>query len=218
MGRRRESPQFPKEAVTQSGASEEPVSQTGPAQGDVSGRPTLAPNFDLEEFAKSKLGEEDRLRAPPETQTQPPPPPGPHLTMEPESGLRVRAAEDDKDLLAEPMQRFATGDYAGALTLGEALLEEAPDSENVQAFVDDCRRALESSYIERLGSLQRVLSLSVTADELRALPLDHRAGFLISHVDGVSTIEMVLDVSGMPRLDALRLLFGFIAEGIVRVE
>lgn len=218
MGRRRQSPHFPKEAVTQSGTPEEPVSQTGRAQGDASDRPTLAPSFDLEEFAKSKLGEEGPLRAPPDTQTQPPPPPGSHLTMEPESGLRMRTAGEVTDLLAEPMQRFATGDYAGALTLGEALLEEAPDSENVRSFVEDCRRALESSYIEKLGSLHRVLSLSVTPDELRALPLDHRAGFLISHVDGVSTIEMVLDVSGMPRLDALRLLFGFIAEGIVRVE
>ena len=38
--------------------------------------------------------------------------------------------------------------------------------------------------------------LIVTFDELRALPLDHRAGFLVSLIDGRSTVEMIADIAG----------------------
>jgi hypothetical protein len=46
----------------------------------------------------------------------------------------------------------------------------------------------------------------VAREQLRWLSIDHRAGFLLSHVDGVSSLEMILDVSGMPLLDALKIL------------
>jgi hypothetical protein len=46
----------------------------------------------------------------------------------------------------------------------------------------------------------------VPREQLRWLSIDHRAGFLLSHVDGVSSLEMILDVSGMPTLDALKIL------------
>ena len=44
----------------------------------------------------------------------------------------------------------------------------------------------------------RVPVVMVAREQLRWLSIDHRAGFLLSHVDGVSSLEMILDVSGMP--------------------
>jgi serine/threonine protein kinase len=60
---------------------------------------------------------------------------------------------------------------------------------------------LESIYTLSLGDFGRVVNVAnVPAD------LDPRAAFLISRIDGMSTIEDLIDVSGMPRLLALRLL------------
>lgn len=43
--------------------------------------------------------------------------------------------------------------------------------------------------------------LMVTLDELRELPIDPRAAYLVSLVDGHCSIEMIADVAGMPRVE-----------------
>ena len=55
----------------------------------------------------------------------------------------------------------------------------------------------------------------VPRHQLRWLSIDHRAGFVLSLVDGVSSLEMILDVSGMPTLDALRILYELMQQRII---
>ena len=55
-------------------------------------------------------------------------------------------------------------------------------------------------------------------DEIQGLSLDHRSGFLISLIDGVATLDEVLDMSGMLPLDALRLLYEMREQGVVVVD
>jgi hypothetical protein len=50
---------------------------------------------------------------------------------------------------------------------------------------------------------------------LVTLQLDHRAGFLISLVDGVSTVEMIVDVAGMAEEDALMALYDLFVRGAI---
>jgi hypothetical protein len=52
---------------------------------------------------------------------------------------------------------------------------------------------------------------------VRWLSLDHRAGFVLSCVDGYSSIDEILDVSGMPPLDALRVLYELLQQRIIAV-
>ena len=56
------------------------------------------------------------------------------------------------------------------------------------------------------------------SEELRWLSLDHRAGFLLSFVDGSMSIEEVLDVSSMPELDVLRIMFELRQQGVIEIE
>ena len=63
--------------------------------------------------------------------------------------------------------------------------------------------------------LQRVPFLAVAVRELTLLPLDHREGFLLSRVDGRSTIETILEVSAMPADEALAILESHVARGII---
>jgi hypothetical protein len=52
-------------------------------------------------------------------------------------------------------------------------------------------------------------------EELAALPIDHRQGFLLAHVDGRASIEQILDVCAMPKEDAIFLLRQLVAMGVV---
>jgi hypothetical protein len=52
-------------------------------------------------------------------------------------------------------------------------------------------------------------------DELRRLPLDHRAGFLLSLMDGSMDLEVLVEVSPLARADALRLVRHLFESGVV---
>jgi hypothetical protein len=106
----------------------------------------------------------------------------------------------------EMNDRVSLGDYTGALDVAEKLLEVDPTDELVRICAESCRSVLKQMYATRLGPLDRVPIVMVARDQLRWLTIDHRAGFVLSLVDGTSSLEMILDVSGMPELDALRIL------------
>ncbi|MBS2015157.1 MAG: hypothetical protein JST00_19860 [Deltaproteobacteria bacterium] len=115
----------------------------------------------------------------------------------------------------EMNDRVALGDYSGALEIAERLLAVDPNDPAVNACAESCRSVLKKMYTARIGPLDRVPMVMVARDQLRWLSIDHRAGFVLSLVDGVSSLEMILDVSGMPELDALRILSELAQERII---
>jgi hypothetical protein len=52
-------------------------------------------------------------------------------------------------------------------------------------------------------------------ESVRRLPLDPRAGFLLSLMDGTMDLETVVDVSTMPRAEALRLMRVLFESGVI---
>jgi hypothetical protein len=57
-----------------------------------------------------------------------------------------------------------------------------------------------------IGSVSGPPSVAMPSDEIRHLPLDHRAGFMLSLIDGLTDIETLIELSAMPRVDALRIV------------
>jgi hypothetical protein len=126
---------------------------------------------------------------------------------DPFAHLNAEAPDDELERqLVNMRDRFSLGDYTGALAIAEAVL--GPDGTNAEAerCAEECRAKLIQMYTARVGPLDRVPVVTVAREQLRWLSIDHRAGFLLSHIDGVSSLEMILDVSGMPLLDALKIL------------
>jgi hypothetical protein len=120
-----------------------------------------------------------------------------------------------EDPAAEMRERFSLGDYTGALEMSEIILADQPDHGEALECGANCRTVLENMYAARLGPLERVPMVVVPRAQMRWLSMDHRAGFVLSLIDGSSSIEMILDVSGMPKLDALRILHELVQQKIV---
>lgn len=114
--------------------------------------------------------------------------------------------EEVPPTVEEMNDRVSLGDYTGALSIAERLLAKDPANAAIEAVAENCRTVLRQMYITKIGPMDRVPIVMVPRDQLRWLSIDHRAGFVLSLVDGVSSIEMILDVSGMPQLDTLRIL------------
>ena len=51
--------------------------------------------------------------------------------------------------------------------------------------------------------------------EIASMPIDHRGGFLLAHVDGVHTVDELLDVCAMPEDEAVRLIEQLVAIGAI---
>ena len=133
--------------------------------------------------------------------------------------LRRSAPKDaSSERVAAIEARIAAGDYGRALVLAEAALEEHPGDPAVSKHAESCRDELYKRYLERLGASDHVPRLAVQKGAITGLSLDHRAGFLLSCVDGGSTVEEIIDVSAMPRLDAVRILYELVQEGVIEMK
>jgi hypothetical protein len=60
-----------------------------------------------------------------------------------------------------------------------------------------------------------VLVVVMPQEKIKLLPLDHRAGFLLSLMDGVTDLETLLEISPMPRGEALRVVRDLFEAGVV---
>lgn len=118
----------------------------------------------------------------------------------------------------EMNDRVSLGDYSGALAIAEELLATDPGNAVARECAERCRGVLKQMYATRIGPLDRVPVVMVPRDQLRWLSIDHRAGFVLSLVDGVSTLEMIIDVSGMPELDTLRILSELAQQRIISLR
>jgi len=71
------------------------------------------------------------------------------------------------------------------------------------------------AYLARLGGPRMIPMLARAS--LTGLSLDHRAGFLLTFIDGTSSLDDLLDITGLPRLDVLRIVDQLVQAGVVRL-
>jgi hypothetical protein len=112
---------------------------------------------------------------------------------------------------------YALGDYSRALQIAEQLLARSPDDLTARRYAQNCREVLTQMFAARIGPLDQVIRVVVSPEEVQWLSLDHRAGFLLSLVDGQSTVDEILDISGMTRLDALKILHDLTEQQVVKL-
>lgn len=122
--------------------------------------------------------------------------------------IRVQQIRDRLDAL----------DYAGALTAAERFHQAEPDNELAERWVALCRKALGRAYRARLGSGDDAPRLVVGFEEITKLDLDSVAAFVVSRIDGTTTLDELVDVAALPQLDVLRLVFELVQRGVVTIE
>jgi hypothetical protein len=137
----------------------------------------------------------------------------------PMSGLEAPAPPSTKPPSGpkEMQECYAVGDFSRALSIAEDILARTPDDAAARRCAQNCRDVLTQMFAARIGPLDQVITVVVSPDEIQWLALDHRAGFLLSLVDGQSTVDEILDISGMTRLDALKIIFDLTERQVVRL-
>ncbi|MGB5809322.1 MAG: hypothetical protein WBG86_02255 [Polyangiales bacterium] len=148
----------------------------------------------------------------------PPPPSQTHSPSQPPPSSSTAPSASREEVHLEIADRFALGDYAAALTAAELQLGREPDDEEALRYAQNSRARLEARYATRIGSLDNIFNASVPRAKMKWLGLDPQAAFLLSLVDGQTTVDEVLDICQMGRLEALRVFTELIdAKAIERV-
>ena len=122
------------------------------------------------------------------------------------------------NLLGEMEDFYALGDFTSALQVAELVVGRESDNEQASRCAANCRRQLILMHSSKLGSLQHVPHVTLNDTESRWLGLDSRAGFILSRIDGVASVEDLLDVCGMPRIEALKTLVELLELGAIHVK
>lgn len=152
---------------------------------------------------------------------------GARISVPPEPAIRIEDAQPEiidrppaveshrspRQLLTE---RYELGDYSGALQIAEDILRDDPDDVEAADYAESCREVLIQMYEARIGSFDRVPQVAISEHELIWRDLDPSAGFILSRIDGFSTFEDVIDISGMPRFETCRILGQLLQEGIIK--
>ena len=68
------------------------------------------------------------------------------------------------------------------------------------------------------GSRGVIPKLLKSKGEIEAAPIDHRAGFLLAHIDGVTTVPGLVDICGMPEDQVNEILERLVRLGIVALR
>lgn len=113
-----------------------------------------------------------------------------------------------KDLLA-------LGDFSGSLEMIEKILKVDPEHAEARDYLTQNEATLVAMYESKLGPLGSVPRLVIKPEEIMWLNLDHRAGFLLSQIDGVVDYESLFALSGLPRLDTARILAELLLDGVI---
>ena len=121
-------------------------------------------------------------------------------------------------LLAQGRRRYQLHDFAGALKALEAIPSDAAESVEARNLVASSRRQMLQMYESKIGDFDRVPRVLISSEEVIWLNLDHRAGFILSQIDGSVSYEDIISLSGMPRLDTVRILSNLINDRVIGVD
>ncbi|PTL78296.1 hypothetical protein [Vitiosangium sp. GDMCC 1.1324] len=131
---------------------------------------------------------------------------------------RVEPLQEVATLLQGVADLLSLGDASSAIELLKKAEQLAPGDARLAAARERCMRQQQASLEARLGDLKRVPALKLRMADLMKLSLDSRAGFLLSRIDGRLSFEALFAVSGMSRLDTMRVLVQLLDQDIISVR
>ncbi len=121
-------------------------------------------------------------------------------------------------LLEEAQNLLGNDDLEGALSVFRAAANRDPDRFEVESYIDMVRGRLVQRYRDRVGDTGAAPRMVIDPSEITAFDLPADVGFMLSLVDGKTSIDELIALSGMDAFEALRILNELVAAGIAELE
>ncbi len=114
------------------------------------------------------------------------------------------AQVDIGSLIREAKSQIQTGSYEEAMDLLEQVLDVEPDNIEAQSFYEMSKGKQLKNYIREAGDISEVPTLAKGPGELMSYNLTKETGFILSLIDGNTTLDDIISLSGMDRFSAYR--------------
>lgn len=122
-----------------------------------------------------------------------------------------------KEVLAARMRDAAElDDFDTALKAADEVLALDPHDTEARRVRDRTRAVLTQMHVSTLSTLDAIPVVAVPADQVIWLDLDQRAGFVLAQVDGRSSYNDIVSVTGMDELETLAILARLARDKIIR--
>jgi tetratricopeptide (TPR) repeat protein len=122
------------------------------------------------------------------------------------------------DLADDALRLMREGHLEAALELFETLARRDEEHLEVETYLEMVRSKLLERYRERVGGLEAVPAVQLDARQLMGFNLPATTGFLLSLVDGRTSVNDLISLSGLDPFDTLRTLSGLLEAGVVGAE
>ena len=124
-------------------------------------------------------------------------------------------AEGVEDWLQLAVRRHDAGDFVASLELVERILEEVPHHAVAQRLRDENESRILQAGIARLGSMSHCPRVRLRQQEVVWQSLNHHEGFIISLVDGNTSYDTIVEISGMGEQQTLMILSRLVELGVI---
>ena len=121
-------------------------------------------------------------------------------------------------LLDTAMAHIEAGEWAEAHEALTTRVEQDPGDRDAQATLDLLRSHLHATHRERMGDGTGVASVAMGPAEILQFNLPANAGFVLSMVDGHTSVSDLIALTGMDPFDALHVFTRLVDAGIVEVR
>jgi len=135
----------------------------------------------------------------------------------PAQGAAGGALNEKQALVQGARDLLELDDFSGALEILEKLLALDPSDQQAAAMKSEAEQGLYALMSSKLGDLNKVPRVGMAEDEIIWLNLDHRAGFVLSLIDGHLTFDEILSVCGLPQLEGMRILVQLMQEKVIEI-
>ena len=123
-----------------------------------------------------------------------------------------------ESLLRDARELVHRDDLESALDHLTLVAQLDPGRDEVQGYIDMVRSRLLRRYRAKVGELGCVPRVVAKPEAIKRYNLSADAGFLLSLLDGATSVEQLLSLSGMDAFQALRILCRLVDAGIAVVE
>lgn len=106
-------------------------------------------------------------------------------------------------------------DLSGALEVAKQILAMDPEHRVARAAEGRSRDVLMKMASSKIGDLAAVPTVLCPPDQVIWLDLDHRSGFILSQVDGVSSYQDIMEIAGMDHLECALILAELVSGGVI---
>jgi tetratricopeptide (TPR) repeat protein len=120
------------------------------------------------------------------------------------------------ELIERCQAELERGEFQAAAYAAELASREGERLQDPQ-MIQRARPVLERAFELYVGRPHRVPLVVLGPDAIANQDLDHRAGFLLSRMDGVMDLDQVLEVAGMPRAEAIRVVASLLRVRAIRL-